>query len=104
MTDPDFSRHFTVHARDQVEVRYVLSVSLIDRIRAFRERTGQPLMLGFVDGTLHLAVWTGRNLFEPRVFRTVDDRADYRCFWQDMQLFEGVVETFALNTRIWTKA
>jgi hypothetical protein len=49
-------------------------------------------MLGFINGALHLAVWTGRNLFEPRVFRTVDDRADYRRFWQDMQLFEGVVE------------
>lgn len=104
MEDPDFNRHFTVHSRDQVEARYVLSVSLIDRIRAFRERTGQPLMLGFVDGTLYLAVWTGRNLFEPRVFRTVDDRELYRRFWEDMQLFGGVVEALALNTRIWTKA
>jgi hypothetical protein len=103
MEDPDFNRHFTVHARDPVEARYVLSVSLIDRIRAFRERGGQPLMLGFVDGVLYLGVWTGRNLFEPRVFRTVDDRAIYRRFWEDMQLFGGVVEAFALNTRIWTK-
>lgn len=104
MEDPDFNQHFVVHSRDQVEARYVLSVSLIDRIRVFRERTGQPLMLGFVDGTLYLAVWTGRNLFEPRVFRTVDDREVYRRFWEDIQLFGGVVETFALNTRIWTKA
>lgn len=104
MEDPDFSRHFVVHSRDQVEARYVLSVSLIERIRVFREYTGQPLMLGFVDGTLYLAVWTGRNLFEPRVFRTVDDREVYRRFWEDMQLFGGVVEAFALNTRIWTKA
>lgn len=104
MEDPDFNQHFVVYSRDQVEARYVLSVSLIDRIRAFRERTGQPLMLGFVDGTLYLAVWTGRNLFEPRVFRSVDDREIYRRFWEDMQLFGGVVEAFALNTRIWTKA
>lgn len=103
MEDPDFNRHFTVHACDPVEARYVLSVSLIDRIRAFRERGGQPLMLGFVDGVLYLGIWTGRNLFEPRVFRTVDDRAIYRRFWEDMQLFGGVVEAFALNTRIWTK-
>jgi hypothetical protein len=104
MEDPEFNRLFVVRSKDQVEARYVLSVSLIERIRDFRERTGQPLMLGFVDGTLHLAVWTGRNLFEPRVFRTVDDREIYRRFWEDMQLFGGVVEAFALNTRIWTKA
>jgi hypothetical protein len=36
MKDPDFRRHFTVHSRDQVEVRYVPSVSLIDRIPGFR--------------------------------------------------------------------
>jgi hypothetical protein len=104
MEDPDFNQHFVVRSHDQVEARYVLSVSLIDRIRAFRDRTGQPLMLGFVDGTLYLAVWTGRNLFEPRVFRTVEDREIYRRFWEDMQLFGSVVDAFALNTRIWTKA
>lgn len=103
MEDPDFNQHFTVHARDPVEARYVLSVSLIDRIRDFRERGGRPLMLGFVDGVLYLGIWTGRNLFEPRVFRAVDDRAIYRRFWDDMQLFGGAVEAFALNTRIWTK-
>lgn len=104
MEDPEFSRLFVVRSRDQIEARYVLSLSLIERIRCFRERTGQPLMLGFVDGTLYLAVWTGRNLFEPRVFRRVDDPRVYRRFWEDIQLFGGVVEAFALNTRIWTKA
>jgi len=39
MKDPDFSGHFTVHSRDQMEARYVPSVSLIDRIPGFRPRS-----------------------------------------------------------------
>ncbi len=103
LEDLEFERHFVVYSDSQIEARYLLSAALMARITDFRNRHGHPLRLGFVDSNLYVAISVRRNLFEPRVFRTLSDPALYREFWDDLALFTGVVEELNLNTRIWTK-
>lgn len=103
LEDPEFERLFVVYGSDQIEARYILSASLMARISAFRIKSGQALRLGFVDSHLYVAIELGRNLFEPRLFRSLIDRALYREFWDDLELLTGIVEDLNLNTRIWSK-
>lgn len=103
LEDPEFERLFVVYSSDQVEARYILSSALMERISAFRIKTGQSLRIGFRHSTLYMAIPLRRGLFEPRWFRSVDNRELYRQFWDDLALFTGVVDDLSLNTRIWTK-
>ncbi len=103
LEDPEFEKEFVVYGDDQVEARYILSTSLMQRITEFKRKTKCPIFLSFVNSSVHVAVRTGRNMFEPRMFRTLLKFEVVREYLQDLQLALGIVEDLNLNTRIWTK-
>jgi len=63
LEDPRFTKNFMVYGTDQVEARYVLSSSLMERIVALREKFARPLFLSFQDKQLYLAVMNDNGLF-----------------------------------------
>lgn len=102
LEDPEFEKLFVVYSTDQTLARYILSPSLMKRITEYRRKLGRKVWLSFRDGTLFAAVWTGRNMFEPRVFSPVDLKQCMLTF-DDLQLTLGIIEDLNLNTRIWSK-
>lgn len=103
LDDPEFEKCYAVYATDEIEARYLLSPSLMARIMAFRKRTDCPVSLSFVHGHLHVAITHRKNLFEPRLRKTLLDEQMAQDFLQDLMLVVGIVEDLDLNTRIWSK-
>ncbi len=103
LEDPDFEREFVVYSTDQIEARYILSTSLMRRILDFKHKAGKKIHLSFVGSRVHVAVSYTRDLFEPRIFRTLLDFGPIREYFQDLSSAVGIVEDLNLNTRIWTK-
>lgn len=101
LEDPEFERQFAVYGSDQVTARYVLSTSLMARLTAFQKKTRQEIRLAFVDSNLYVAVSFGRDLFEPRIWRSLIDYREIRGYFENLQLVLGIVEELNLNTRIW---
>jgi hypothetical protein len=103
LEDPEFERLFVVYGDDQVEARYILSPGLMARITDFKKKRGRQIYLSFAHSCVHVAVTTGKNMFEPRIFRTLVDYNMAREYLEDLQLALGIVDELNLNTRIWTK-
>jgi hypothetical protein len=103
LEDPEFEKAFAVYGDDQVEARYILSTSLMKRIMDFKQSTGKPIYLSFVHSNVIVAITTGKDMFEPRIFRSLLDFGLVREYLEDLQLAIGIVEDLNLNTRIWTK-
>jgi hypothetical protein len=103
LEDPEFEKLFVVYGDDQIEARYILSMSLMERITQFKKKTKRPIYLSFVGSRVFVAVSYTKNLFEPRMFSTLLDFAPIREYFEDLQLAVGIVEDLNLNTRIWTK-
>jgi len=103
LEDPDFEKLFVVYGNDQIEARYILSTSLMKRIVDFQKKTGRRISLSFVGSRVFVAVPYRRDLFEPRVFRTVLNFAPIQEYYEDLQLAVDIVDDLNLNTRIWTK-
>jgi hypothetical protein len=103
LEDPEFEKYFVVYGDDQVEARYVLSTSLIQRITEFRRKTDRRVCLSFVGSHVYVAIPYRRPLFEPRVFRSILGFQGVERYLEDLHLFTGIVEDLNLNTRIWTK-
>ena len=61
------------------------------------------IFLSFSNTKVFVAIPFIRNLFEPRVFRTLLDFGQIQEYLEDLQLAVGVVEDLNLNTRIWSK-
>lgn len=63
LEDPRFTNQFIVYSTDQVEARYVLSLALMERIVALKEKFNQPILLSFHNNQMFLAVNNENGLF-----------------------------------------
>ena len=103
LEEPVFEKEFCVYGDDQVEARYILTPSLMERIVAFKRKWNARISLSFIDSKVYLAINMNKNLFETRIFRPV---ADYSFMEENLRfliLLTGIVKDLNLNTRIWTK-
>lgn len=103
LEDPEFEKLFVVYGDDQIQARYILSTSLMARIVDFKKRTNRKIYLSFVGSKVFVAVSYTRNLFEPRLFRTILNFELVQEYFEDLQLAIGIVDDLNLNTRIWSK-
>lgn len=103
MEDPDFEKQFVVYSNDQVEARYILSTSLMRRILDYKENTNKKIFLSFINNNVCVAISYHKNLFEPRLFKSLFDFEVIKEYYEDMLLALMIVEELNLNTRIWGK-
>ncbi len=103
LEDPEFEKMFVVYGEDQIEARYILSTSLMKRIADFKKKTKRQIHLSFIRSNIFVAISYQRNLFEPRVFRTLLSFVPIQQYFEDLQLAVGIVKDLNLNTRIWSK-
>jgi hypothetical protein len=104
LEDPEFEKEFVVYGSDQIEARYILSSSLMERILEFKKKAGRKIHLSFTDSWVHIAISFDRDLFEASLFGASLDFAKVREYFRDLQLAFGIVDDLNLNTRIWSKA
>lgn len=110
LEDPEFERAFVVYSDDQVEARYILSTSLMERIMELRKTARSVIMLSFANRKLHLAIEGKKISLTPPdtslLIRAEEDYAwevleDLKKYLRELSLGLEVVETLNLNTRIW---
>ena len=104
LEDIAFEKEFAVYGDDQIEARYILSTSLMKRILDFQKKSGKKISLSFINSKMFIAIPYKRNLFEPRIFKTLIDFSPIKKYYEDFELAIGIVDDLNLNTRIWTKA
>lgn len=103
LEDPEFEKMFVVYSDDQIESRYILSTSLMKRIVDFKKKTKRQFYISFVDSKIFIAISFLKNLFEPRVFKTVIDFGQIVDYYRDLELALSLIEELNLNRRIWSK-
>jgi hypothetical protein len=102
LEDPRFNKLFTVTSTDQVEARYLLTPSLMERIVELRERT-RGLQLSFADDRVYLALPMKLDTFYPSMWRRIDNPEVVSTYFETLQFIVGIVDDLNLNTRIWSK-
>lgn len=100
---PEFERLFVVYGQDQVEARYILSTSLMQRITAYQARAQKDIRLSFSGNKLYVAIPFDRELYEPTLMDCLLDFSRIKEYHDDMKLGIDIVEVLNLNTRIWSK-
>ena len=113
LEDPEFEKAFVVNATDQVEARYILSISLMKRMVDLRSRMNADLSFAFVRNQIFIAItsfpksWEmsrpPKNLFEPDITKSITVIENLRVFYDDLASCLTIVEDLALNVHIWGK-
>jgi len=103
LENPVFEKYFKVFSSDQVECRYILSTSMMERVSELREKVKNKIYLSFLDSKVFIALPLNKDLFEPNIFSS-GVKSDYlKEYFYYLTLVTGMVEDLNLNTRIWTK-
>jgi hypothetical protein len=102
LEDMRFSKEFTVLSTDQVEARYILTTSLMQRILDYKKKTRKGISFSFVDNRLYCAIPNYLNHFEPALFEPYDFEFIKRNYYP-IKLYTDLVDDLNLNLRIWSK-
>jgi len=103
MDNPEFEKEFVVYATDQIEARYILSHSLMQRILDFKNRSKHPIYVSFIANRIYLAIYYNKDLFEPSVFHSLLEYKIAMEYIQTLHLVIGIVEELQLNKKLWSK-
>lgn len=104
MEDVEFERLFAVYSTDEIECRYILTPSMMERMVRLRNQYDENIYFAFINSSVIIALTTDEDIFEaPSWFRRFADFNYIECHYNRLESLFSLVEDLNLNTRIWTK-
>jgi len=103
LEDPEFNQWFTVTSTDQVEARYIMTPSLMEKFKALKTRLG-PFRASFFSKNVYLAVDMRYDSFEPSLTKSFTAEDQLEKIMGNLMSITRIVEDLGLNVRIWTKS
>ena len=103
LENPHFIKNFVTYSNDQVEARYILTPSMMEKISDLNERSAYCISLSFIASTMYIAFPLDENYFEPPVFKTLLKPDLLENDLSILRFMHHIVQEMDLNTRIWTK-
>lgn len=97
-----FEDKFIVYSNDQVEARYILTPSFMERLIKLQELMGPETSYSFVDSNVYVAVPISDKLFEPSVF-SANNYEKLGDYYNTVHIVFDIIDELNLNLRIWTK-
>lgn len=98
-----FNKAFTVYGQNQQEAFYVLTPHIMESLLNLKSASRSPLMLMFVNGQLHVASQTGKDAFEPSVFRKTNVARDKQSIIADIRVITSFADALRLENNIYKK-
>ncbi len=101
LEDSVFNKEFDVISEDQVESRYLLSTSLMQRLLDYKQKINKNVSFSFIDNWFYVSIPTKVNMFEASISNSLTDKEFIKSNYDYFQLLTGLVEDLDLNTKIW---
>jgi hypothetical protein len=103
LDNPEFEKFFVVYSNDQIEARYILSHSLMEKMLNFRKKVGVDVAFSFVDGNMYVGVFYNKDSLEPSIFESLLEYKVAKEYIQTLYYALGMVEELKLNQKLWSK-
>lgn len=103
MDSVEFEKEFVVYSSDQIEARYILSHSLMEKFIQLKNRSQRRVSISFVGSKIYIAISYDKDLFEPVVFSSLLEHKTAMEYVKTLHLAIGVVKELKLNEKIWSK-
>jgi hypothetical protein len=99
LEDPRFEKEFEIYSNDQVEARYLLTPSFMNRLSDLRAAFGgKGIECSFFQNNLLMMISIERNMFEPgSIFEREDFIDDAKSLLKEMTTIFQVVDTLQLD-------
>ncbi|HHD73042.1 MAG TPA: DUF3137 domain-containing protein [Epsilonproteobacteria bacterium] len=103
MDDPVFEKNFVVYGSDQIEARYILTHTMMQRILKLKNDTGSKIYVSFNGEKIMIAIDYDKDLFEPTVFSSLLSIEQAMSYIRTLRSSISIVEELKLNEKLWSK-
>ncbi len=96
-----FEKRFNVYTKDQIEARYLLTTSFMDRLQNLETAFGtRKIKCSFFDGQIMFAIPTKRDLFELGcLFKPLSSTSDIKNFYKELTSIQQMIDHFKLDEK-----
>jgi len=92
LDDPQFEKEYSVHSEQSENAKKLVTPGLRQWLIDFREKTKSQVFLSFTDTKMNMGVFLKRQLFEPPIFKKVDNYDYILENFRYLMLFHGLIE------------
>ena len=103
MENPDFEKVFDVFSTNQIEARYLITPSMMERMLKLDSNFKKGITISFRNSTILVAIPDSKNRFEAEVGSSLSDMSILKSDFAVLQSLLEIVDELNLNTRIWSK-
>ena len=105
LEDPEFMKMYRVYAHDQVEARYILTPSLMERLKELAKRTKGTYLVAFYNNKITVANNSRINNFETGFSKSLTSKENELLvgFYTDLCNQFAIIDELKLNINIWKK-
>jgi hypothetical protein len=103
LENAEFEKYFVVNSSDQIEARYLISTSFMERILKLRAKYDKEISLSFINNKVYIGVNSHRNFFEAPKKLDYSDPKIIDSFVRDLSYIVDIIDLLDLNVRIWSK-
>lgn len=97
LEDVDFHKRFRVYAKDELDVFYVLTPHMIERIKKLDSSISGELLFCFCGDYLHVGLYNNKDLYEHSVFSEIKLEESRKKVLSELDLIIQFVETLQLD-------
>ena len=103
MEDQVFNKTFRIYAQDEHDAFYILTPSLMERIKKLASNVSGKLLFCFVDNKLHIGIQNDQDSFEHSLFTKIDEEKVMNEISQDIKLITNFVDELNLDNDLFRR-
>jgi len=103
LEDPEFTDMFDVYAEDQIEARYILTPSMMERIKELAKKSGGQFYIAFNNNKITVANNSQSSKFGVSYFGSLgkNDNKLFVDFYNNICNQFAIIDDLKLNVKIW---
>lgn len=103
MEDQSFNNEFRTYAQSEHEAFYILTPSLMEKIKRLKSTINGKILLCFIDNKLHVGIQNSKDSFEHSIFKKIDEEKVYEEISKDIKLITSFVDELNLDNNLFRK-
>lgn len=103
MEDQIFNNNFRTYAQDEHDAFYILTPSLMEKIKKLASNISGKLLFCFIDNKLHIGIQNNKDSFEHSIFTKIDEEKVTNEISQDIKLITNFVDELSLDNDLFRR-
>ena len=103
MEDQDFNNKFKIYAQNEHDAFYILTPSLMEKLKKVTGNVRGKLLFCFIDNRLHIGLQNNKDSFEHSIYTKINEEKVINEISQDIKLITNFVDELSLDNSLFRR-